>query len=395
MVNAPEYRWKKMIGPRDKRPPYKGTWYPYSSNGWGIFDFLDFCEAAGFLAIPDVNIDESPEDMADFIEYVNADAEVGWGMRRAENGRIKPYGLKYLELGNEEAVDEAYWQKFKAIADAVWAKDQSIVLVVGDFAYGEHIKDPLQFDGAPRIKSLAAHQKILDFAKSKGRPVWFDIHIWNDKPGDALKQIQIAGEFSDWLGKLAPGAEFKVCVFEENANNHLMRRALAHAETINGLEQLGDRFPIVCCANALQPDGQNDNGWDQGLLFLNPERVWAQAPYYVTQMASQSYLPKCLEVRMAQKFEKELDVAAFREDRNASLQVVNVGNRRIRTRFVLEGFGATFKECRATQISGELEDRNSAEDPDRVVPWHRDVEVKENVFWFDLAPHSFTTFRLQ
>src|SRR5262249_31002564 len=29
MVNCPEYRWKKMIGPRDTRPPYKGTWYPY------------------------------------------------------------------------------------------------------------------------------------------------------------------------------------------------------------------------------------------------------------------------------------------------------------------------------------------------------------------------------
>ena len=28
MVNHPEYRWKKMIGPRDSRQPYRGTWYP-------------------------------------------------------------------------------------------------------------------------------------------------------------------------------------------------------------------------------------------------------------------------------------------------------------------------------------------------------------------------------
>ena len=60
MVNHPEYRWKKMIGPRDRRPPYPGCWYPYSSNGWGILDFLDFCEAAGFLAIPAFNMDETP-----------------------------------------------------------------------------------------------------------------------------------------------------------------------------------------------------------------------------------------------------------------------------------------------------------------------------------------------
>ncbi len=28
MVNHAEYRWKKMIGSRDRRPPYTGTWYP-------------------------------------------------------------------------------------------------------------------------------------------------------------------------------------------------------------------------------------------------------------------------------------------------------------------------------------------------------------------------------
>ncbi|MEJ0089646.1 MAG: hypothetical protein WDM80_07880 [Limisphaerales bacterium] len=52
MVNNPEYRWKKMIGPRAQRPPYEGHWYPYSSNGWGIFEFLNFCEAAASSAYP-------------------------------------------------------------------------------------------------------------------------------------------------------------------------------------------------------------------------------------------------------------------------------------------------------------------------------------------------------
>ncbi|HTU25652.1 MAG TPA: family 16 glycoside hydrolase, partial [Pirellulales bacterium] len=83
MVNHPEYRWKEMIGPRDRRPPYRGTWYPYSSNGWGIVDFVAFCEAAGFRAIPDFNMDETPQDMADFVDYMNAPADSPWGQRRA------------------------------------------------------------------------------------------------------------------------------------------------------------------------------------------------------------------------------------------------------------------------------------------------------------------------
>ena len=61
MINADGFRWKQMIGPRDRRPPYNGYWYPHSSNGWGIFDFLDLCEAAGFLPIVDLNMDETPQ----------------------------------------------------------------------------------------------------------------------------------------------------------------------------------------------------------------------------------------------------------------------------------------------------------------------------------------------
>ncbi len=76
MVNDAEYRWKKMIGPlTDRRPPYRGHWYPYSSNGWGIVDFVDFCEAAGFRCIPAFNMGETAQDMADFVEYVNGPAD--------------------------------------------------------------------------------------------------------------------------------------------------------------------------------------------------------------------------------------------------------------------------------------------------------------------------------
>jgi hypothetical protein len=148
MANAAEYRWKKMIGPRERRPPYAGWWYPHSSNGWGIFDFLNFCEAAGFLAIPDVNMGETPQDMVDFIEYVKGPVDSTWGRQRAADGHPAPYELKYLELGNEERVNEDYWLKFKPMAEAIWASDPDIILVVGDFAYGQKITDPFNFKGA-------------------------------------------------------------------------------------------------------------------------------------------------------------------------------------------------------------------------------------------------------
>ena len=208
MVNHAEYRWKKMIGPRDRRPPYQGTWYPYSSNGWGIFDFLNFCEAAGFLGIPAVNMDETPSDMADFMEYVNGPAKSEWGRRRAADGHPAPYGLKYIELGNEEAVNEDYWKKFKPLAEAIWAKDPGIILVVGDFAYDKVIKDPYDFSGAPNIKTLAAHKKILDLAREHGREVWFDVHIGTEHP-PAPNGVPGVRTFIEQLGRHQPRGEIQ------------------------------------------------------------------------------------------------------------------------------------------------------------------------------------------
>ncbi len=55
-------------------------------NGWGIPDFMNFCEAAGFEYVPDFNMDETPQDMADFIEYAKGPADTVWGRSRAADG---------------------------------------------------------------------------------------------------------------------------------------------------------------------------------------------------------------------------------------------------------------------------------------------------------------------
>jgi len=399
MANAPEYRWKNMLGPRDRRQPYKGFWYPHSSNGWGVIEFLDFCEAAGFLAVPDLNIDETPQDLADFVEYVNGPPESEWGKRRVQDGRTQPYRLKHLELGNEEAVDEAYWPKFKPIAEAVWTKDPSIILIVGDFEYKKPITDPFNVEGAPRIKSLAAHKKILDLAKEHRREVWFDVHIWNHNPGDAPGPIAALRTFANALEKLTPGADFKLCVLEENATNHAMRRAVAHAETINGLMRLGDRVKIVCAANCLQPDGQNDNGWDQGLLFLNPSQVWGQPPSYVTQMASRHCRPRLVQTEF-QSHGDALDAVATTgaDGCGLTLQVVNRSGERVRTRLQIDG-ARSWTKGRATQIQGALDDVNTAADPERITSWVRDWKPATSLDSADgttytFPPHSFTILTL-
>jgi alpha-L-arabinofuranosidase len=392
MINHPEYRWKKMIGPRDRRPPYRGTWYPHSSNGWGILDFLNFCDAAGFLGIPALNMDETPQDLADFIEYVNGPATSKWGARRAADGHPKPYQLRYLQLGNEERVDENYFKKFQALAKAVWARDSKIILVVGDWGYREPIRDPFNCRNYSGITTLAAHQKILQLARKHDREVWFDVHVDTEGP-----RPNFGGTFSflDALEKLAEGAKHRVVIFEFNAGNHSLRRALANAAAINLVERDG-RIPIATSANCLQPDKQNDNGWNQGLLFLDPSQVWLQPPGHVTQMYSQSYLPKLVQCQVTGG-KDTLDASAKRSDdgRTLVLQVVNPTGKAILTQIHLAGFVPQKPVAQVTELSGTLDARNTASHPNAIVPQSRPWKhaFKNGNTSYTFPPYSVTVLR--
>ncbi len=394
MINAPGYQWKKMIGPRDRRPIYKGFWYQYATNGWGILDFLDFCEAAGFLSIPALNSFEKPQDMADFVEYVNGPADSTWGKRRAADGHPKPYGLKYIQIGNEEVVDEAYWKRFEPVAKAMWAKDAQLILVVGDLIYSQKIVDPYKFTGSPVVSSLAAHKKILDLAKQHNREVWFDVHIGTEFPRDWQGLLGVPS-FIEALGKISPGAKYQVVVFEYNSfNKHDLGRALGNARATNELMRLG--VPIACSANCLQPYRQNDNGWDQGLLFLDPSRVWGQPPYYVTQMVSRCYLPKCVRAEV-QSPGNALDVTATADasGKTVQLQVVNLEGKPLSSQIQIDGFSAANASARVLTLSGAIGDVNEPGVPPKIQPvesqWRHGLQNGKTSYTF--LPNSYTIIR--
>jgi len=395
MVNSPEYCWKKMIGSRDLRPPYKGFWNSYSSNGWGILDFMNFCEAAGFVYLPALNIEETPEDMADFIEYIHGGNETVWGQKRVADGHPEPYKLKYIQIGNEEKVDDYYLERFKLLAAAIWSRDPNMIPVVADLVYFKHISDPFKVEGSLTINTLAAHKEILKFAKENNNPVWFDVHVWNDEPNDPDKLHRGMGmrSFVDALDKLADGAQFKVCIFEENANNHQLRRGLGHAHMINEIQRYEHEMPILCAANCLQPDKQNDNGWNQGLLFLTQSKVWGQSPYYVTQMISGSYQPLCVE-SYVDSYNNSLDVTACKslDGKTLSLRVVNMDRFDIKTEIDLMQFALAQSDAQVIQIKGNLDSVNTAENPELIVPKESKIQVpgKNERVKYTFPANSFT-----
>lgn len=143
------------------------------------------------------------------------------------------------------------------------------------------------------VTSLAGHKQILDLAKRTGREVWFDVHVWTEGPG-ASSSVWALPSYIDALARLADGAKHLVVVFEYNSNHHDQQRALANAVVIGALIRDG-RVPLGRSANARQVNGQNDNGWDQGLLLLNPAKVRLQPLGHVTRMAARHYIPRVID----------------------------------------------------------------------------------------------------
>jgi alpha-L-arabinofuranosidase len=96
------YHWEDGIGPRDKRPKRISHWGVIEDNQFGTHEFLDLCEQVGCEPYICGNIGSgTPTEMRDWVEYITYDGPSTIADLRRENGREKPWELKYFGLGNE------------------------------------------------------------------------------------------------------------------------------------------------------------------------------------------------------------------------------------------------------------------------------------------------------
>lgn len=383
MVNAPQYRWKQMIGDRDKRPQYRGHWYPYSTNGFGIEEFLQFCEAAKIEPAFAINIDETPEDAADLVEYLNGLVTSPWGAKRAANGHPKPYNVRYIQIGNEEGLDgnpawyRRYLERFKILYAAMRPRDPNVNYVIAAWW------NPDQ----PLCKQIA--QELGDKAA-----LW-DLHVGGDNLRDAddvdRTLTQMKQLFAEWI----PGSPMKVAIFEENGNRHDFQRALGHARILNVTQRHGDFVLMDCPANCLQPLGQNDNGWDQGQVFFLPDKVWGMPPYYAQQMAAQNHQP----LRVASETTSpngDLDVTATKSEdgRTLVLKIVNSGATAHGATLNLGEFTPA-NSAEVWTLSEHLTTVHTPGAPDLARPIRSKLAVSGPAFDYTFQGHSYTILRLR
>lgn len=101
---ADEYHWKDGIGEKSARKKMINTnWGGVTEdNSFGTHEFFDLCEQVGCEPYLAGNLGSGTiQELAEWIEYITFDGVSPMADWRKENGREKPWRLKYLGIGNE------------------------------------------------------------------------------------------------------------------------------------------------------------------------------------------------------------------------------------------------------------------------------------------------------
>lgn len=134
-------RWKQTIGDPAQRKGNWCIWGYQTTGGFGLHEFLQWCEDLDAEAMYVINcgmahedhvpmdqMDEYVQDALDLIEYAKGPVTSEWGAKRAAAGHPKPFNLKYLEIGNENG-GPLYNERYTLFYDAIKAKYPEMQLI--------------------------------------------------------------------------------------------------------------------------------------------------------------------------------------------------------------------------------------------------------------------------
>ncbi|HLN20364.1 MAG TPA: hypothetical protein VK213_04700 [Bacteroidales bacterium] len=390
------YRWKYMIGPRDERICYTGTFNLYASHGFGFFEFLMLCEAAGIDGVVGISKYEDPAEIRNMIEYAKGPVTSTYGAMRAKDGHPDPLPLKYIEIGNSAGnnidIFKAYIPLFKGLATEIWKTDPEIVIMAG----GVLRQSPNFKPGEPNNETYNLYRDLLQWVKAQGHEAQYaqENHYSAGFGEDAALQNGFGITLQKYLADDI-GFNLKLYDMEENGSSSNFQRGLYHAYLQNHINRWGDRISVTATANLFQPDIAVYL-WDQGRIFWDSYRFWNSTSGYVDQMFTKEWLPWVLDTRdEAPADSLDILVKESEDGKVLSLYVVNYGIQARTRSFSMVNFNAK-TDAVVTQLGPyPLTARNTGDNPDYIVPRSQPKKIWDSAFRHNFPGHSFTVVRLE
>lgn len=395
------YDWKGSIGPVEHRKPLRNLWGYHQTRGLGYYEYFQFCEDIGAMPLPvvaagvpcqnsatpsrysknvvttggqqgGIPMSDMPayvQDVLDLIEYANGDArKTVWGRKRAEAGHPKPFGLKYIGIGNEDLISDVFEERFAMIFKAVKAKYPNITVIgtVGPFYEGSDYDEGWKFATEQGVPMVDEHYYC--------QPGWFinNQHFYDGY--DRKKSKVYLGEYAAQFGG-APNVE----------------SALAEAIYLINVERNADVVTMTSYAPLLAKEKRVN--WNPDMIYYNNTVINPSTGYYVQQAFGQNsgdtYYPATIKTDCKDpKANLRIAVSTVKDSKTGDIIVKMANLLPVSTSINVSVpmlKGATKASC--TVFSGQPSDKRF------------DVKKTEinvgNVVEKQLPPYSFTVVRIK
>jgi len=433
-LEGPDYQnrfdWKATIGPLEQRPTHMSPWRYRSSDGMGLLEFLEWTEDLGMeplLAVyAGLHIDRGAniitgdalkphvQDALDEIEYVVGDAQTTtWGNRRAKDGHPKPFPLRYVEIGNEDWLNNgtaSYDSRFTMFYDAIKAK-------------------------YPSLKIISTFRtRDTTFVHSRPPDV-LDDHFYITIP-TALSQTHLYDNYSRSATKVFVGewATNSPTSGTRTGDTPMMAYALGDAAWLTGLERNADVVVMNCYAPLFVNVNPGGRQWAVNLIGYDALTSFGSPSYYVQKMFSTNRGDVVLPASVDPLPKLSLDeiptappgppppqrpgapppapgrgpagpqgpfdgiyASATRDDASGDviLKLVNVQPTAQSAHIALKGVSTVKPEAIGEMLTGELTAINSVAEPTKVTPKSVRITNAAPEFTHVLPAHSVTVLRLK
>ncbi len=300
---ADTYHWKDGIGPKHKRPSMVNVHWGgvTEDNSFGTHEFLDFCELIGSEAFISLNVGSGTvREASEWIEYVTSNNISPMTDLRKQNGREKPWDVKFWGIGNEtwgcggEMTPEYYSDVYRQFASFARGAKNKIACGASSFDY--NWTDVMMKNTEEKqflIQGLSLHYyTITNDWQHKGAATGFNEKDWFSTLSNTLKMEELIGKHSTIMDKYDPEKKVGLVVDEwgnwfdvEPGTNpgflyqqNTLRDALVAGINLNIFNQHTDRVKMANIAQTINVL--------QAVILTKDEQMVLTPTYYVFKMYS-------------------------------------------------------------------------------------------------------------
>ncbi len=364
---AERFEWKKTVGRPEDRPGHLSPWGYPSSDGFGLLEFLEWCEDLHMQPVLAVyagyslrreHIDAGSalqpyvDDALDEIEYITGSASTQWGGRRAKDGHPEPFPLHYVEIGNEDFFDKSgsYDGRFAQFYKAIKAKYPNLELIATTKVKGI-TPDVLDEHYYRHAEEMYANAGQYDKTDRKGPKIF-------------------VGEWATREGTPTPN----------------MNAALGDAAWMTGMERNSDIIVMSCYAPLFVNVEAGGMQWATDLIGYDSIRSYGSPSYYA-QVLFSNHIGDEIVTGELESDNPRVFYSATRDSTsgNIYLKIVNGSTEALDLKLKTRGLSALSSSASLWTLKGlSPAQTNTIDKPDAILP-----SEMQTISWGPDQPQRF------